>query len=202
LHKLIYIKGYTICRIFIQILREIIFSINVVLNCKESDFDLWHCRLGHPSEKICKTFSYVHSDLKIDVYDIYHFAKQHKLPFPQSNTKSLDPFNLIHVDIWRPISIPSVHGHRYFLIVIDDYTRHTWISFIINKSETRTLLYNFVMYVKNQLDHNIKTIRSDNGKELFSMNCMINLVFYIKDLVLKPLNKILSWRGNINTFLT
>jgi len=34
-----------------------------------------------------------------------------------------------------------------------------------NKSETRTLLYNFVMYVKNQFHHNIKTIRSDNGKE-------------------------------------
>jgi len=72
-----------------------------------------------------KLFPYVHSNIKIDVCDICHFANQHKLPFPQSNTKSLDPFNLIHVDIWGRISIPSVHGHRYFLTVVDDYTRHT-----------------------------------------------------------------------------
>jgi len=79
------------------------FSVNVVLNYKESDVDIWYCRLGHPNERtiehICKTFRYVYSDLKIDVCDICHLAKQHKLPFSQSNTKSLNLFDLIHVDI-------------------------------------------------------------------------------------------------------
>jgi len=48
-----------------------------------------------------------------------------------------------------------------------------------NKSETRDLLQHFVTHVKNQFDKNIKTIRTDNGKELwwsdfYDKNCIIH----------------------------
>jgi len=130
----------------------------------------------------------VHYDLNIDVCDICHFAKEHKLPFPHGNIKSLNPFNLIQEDIWGPISIPFVHKHRYFLTVVDDYTRYSWISFMKIKSKTRTVLYNFVMYIKNQFDHNITIIRSGNDKEFIFNELYVNLIFYIKDLVLKSLD--------------
>jgi len=144
------------------------FCVNAMLNCKQSNIDVWHYRLGNPGVKtlefICKQFPYIHPVSK-EICDICHFAKQHKLSFQQSTTVSTNVFDLIHVDIWGPIAIPSVHGHRYFLTIVDDKTRHTWIFLMKNKIETRPLLLNFVIYDKNQFNHSIKVIRSDNGKE-------------------------------------
>jgi len=87
------------------------------------------------------------------------------LPFPHSNTASDNCFDLIHVDIWGPISIPSIHRHKYFLTVIDYLSRHTWVFLMHFKGETRNLLLNFFIYIKNQFKKDIKTNRSDNGPE-------------------------------------
>ena len=74
-------------------------------------------------------------------------------------------FELIHLDIWGPFSVASVHGHRYFLTVIDDFSRHTWVFLMKNKSETRFILDNFVIYIWNQFNRCIKIMRTDNGSE-------------------------------------
>jgi len=101
---------------------------NVVLNYSKVDIDTWHYRLGHPArsitDQICKTFPYIQSK-DSNVCDVYHFSKQHKLPFNKSDIISDNCFDVIHLDIWGPIAIPSVHGHRYFLTVVDDHSRHT-----------------------------------------------------------------------------
>jgi hypothetical protein len=133
-----------------------------------NDFDLWHHRLGHPSHNVVQhlitQFPFVQS-LSNKICDCCHFAKQHKLPFPRSYTKSIAAFDLIHMDIWGPLAIPSVHGHHYFLTVVDDFTRHTWLFLMKNKHETRTLVKNFVRLVHTQFSCKIKMIRSDNGSE-------------------------------------
>jgi len=52
---------------FISYLNESSYFVNIVLNCKESNVDIWHCKLGHPVHKIfehvCKNFPYIHSTL-------------------------------------------------------------------------------------------------------------------------------------------
>lgn len=40
--------------------------------------------------------------------------------FPLSSSVNLHAFDLVHVDIWGPLSIPSFHGHKYFLTIVDD----------------------------------------------------------------------------------
>jgi len=145
------------------------FVLNIVLNCNEQhNIDLCHYRSGHPDSKtieyICRIFPYVHFISKISC-DTCHFVTQHKLPFQQSNTCSLNVFNLTHVDIWGHIRISSIHGHKYFLTIVDDHTRHTWIYLMKSKIDTRNLLCNFFMYAKKQFNLHIKIIRYDNGKE-------------------------------------
>ncbi|XP_057993056.1 uncharacterized protein LOC131174038 [Hevea brasiliensis] len=54
-----------------------------------------------------------------------------KLPFAISTTQTNKIFELVHVDIWGPFSVTAVHGHRYFLTVVDDFSRHS----IFNKSK-------------------------------------------------------------------
>lgn len=56
-------------------------------------------------------FTALHALLHNHICDCYHIGKQHKLPFTRSSIKSTTIFELIHIDIWSPISILSVHGH-------------------------------------------------------------------------------------------
>jgi len=141
---------------------------SITLNCNNNNADLWHFRLGHPGNKvikqICTNFPYVQS-VNNSICDICHFAKLHKLPFPKSTTTSAAIFDLIHVDKWGPMSIMYVHGHKYFLSIVDDLSKHMWAYMMHSKGETRSLLRNFIIFAKNQYGKNIKIIRSDNGPE-------------------------------------
>jgi len=74
-------------------------------------------------------------------------------------------FDLIHVEIWGPYSIASIHGHKYFLTIVDDYSRYAWIFLLKQKSKVVKVLEHFVIFVQTQFETTIKIIRSDNGTE-------------------------------------
>jgi len=79
--------------------------------------------------------------------DICHFAKQKRLPFPRSASKSKKCFDLIHVDVWRSYLLSSIHGHKYFLTIVDDYLRYTWVFPLKQKSEVVKILKNFIVFI-------------------------------------------------------
>jgi hypothetical protein len=130
--------------------------------------DLWHLRLGHiPISKLNllnKIDSSVTSTGK-SICDICPLAKQKRLSFPLSMHTSTQVFQLIHIDIWGPFSVTSYSGHQFFLTIVDDYSRFTWLFLMKTKSETRGLLNNFLIYVHTQFNTRIQTIRTDNGQE-------------------------------------
>ena len=71
------------------------------------------------------------------------------------------------MDIWGPFSKSSIHGHRYFLTILDDFSRYTWVVLLKSKSEVKTHVQNFINLIENQFETKIKCIRSDNGPEFF-----------------------------------
>jgi len=134
---------------------------------------LCHFRLVHISNKcidvIKNKFPFVKYN-KCFVCDICHFEKQKRLSFPISTSKSKNCFDLIHVDIWGPSSIPLIHSHKYFLTIVDD----TWIFPLKQKFEVVKVLENFVVFVPTQFETAIKIIKSDNGTEFFMTNFFVN----------------------------
>ena len=110
--------------------------------------DVWHFRLGHVSDAHLRhlhtVFPYISIPRNNSVCDICHFSKQKRLPFPVSTSKSNKAFELIHCDIWGPIATPSIHGHKYFLTIVDDFTRFTWIFLLKLKSDAQTALKHFI----------------------------------------------------------
>jgi len=92
-------------------------------------------------------------------------SKQRKLPFSVSESHVVKCFDVIHTDIWGPSPTPSLHGHRYFLSIIDDHNRYCWVYLMKNKYDTRNHVINFVNLVENQFETKVKVIRSDNGHE-------------------------------------
>ena len=77
----------------------------------------------------------------------------------------LAPFDLIHCDLWGPFSTLTIDGYKYFLTIVDDFSRCTWIYLMKTKSETQVLLPQFYAFVKTQFNRKIKCIRTDNGIE-------------------------------------
>ncbi|XP_071699281.1 uncharacterized protein [Rutidosis leptorrhynchoides] len=78
-------------------------------------------------------------------------ARMHRLSFPFSTIKSSSIFELIHVDLWGPYSRPTHNGFKYFLTIVDDFSRTTWTHLLATKSAAFSTLIAFVAYIENQL---------------------------------------------------
>ncbi|KAK8921731.1 hypothetical protein KSP39_PZI020888 [Platanthera zijinensis] len=133
---------------------------------------IWHNRFGHLSHSTFKTLSEQFpciSSSYISPCDVCHYARQKRLPYISSTSSSNKIFDLLHVDIWGSYSTSSVHDHKYFLTMVDDFSRFTWLILMKSKGEARQHLKNFIHFIDTQFSTKLKTIRTDNGLE-FSMN--------------------------------
>ena len=143
-------------------------SAPLALSSIHKHLDIWHCRLGHVSSSRFHSLKQIDSAITLDhtnVCDICPLAKQRRLPFSVSQSNSNKSFDLIHCDIWGPFGTTSYSGFRYFLTIVDDFTRCTWVYMIKAKSEVPSLIKNFCKMVANQFSSSVKAIRSDNGPE-------------------------------------
>lgn len=134
---------------------------------KDQESLLWHRRTGHPSDKILQLLDSKWI-LNSNKCDACHFSKEHRLPFSNSLTTSLNPFEIVHSDIWGPASLVSHDGFRYFVTFIDDFSRTTWVYLMKAKSDMPSAFENFCSFVTTQFDSKIKTLRTDNGAEYTS----------------------------------
>ncbi|GKC50055.1 putative RNA-directed DNA polymerase [Tanacetum coccineum] len=101
---------------------------------------VWHSILGHPYEHVLKVLK---NDInleetKIDFCEICQMAKQTREHFPLSDHKSLVLGELVHLDLWGPYKATSNEGFRFFLTVVDDYTRAFGKSVKIFRSDNGT----------------------------------------------------------------
>jgi len=99
------------------------------------------------------------------VCDLCHYVKHKHLPFIHSISHASDNFELLHFDIWGPLSTLSVHGHRYFLTILDDHSRFLWIILLKSKAEVSNHVKNFVTLIQNQFHITPKYTRAYNGPE-------------------------------------
>nr|CDH30699.1 putative Ty1-copia-like retrotransposon [Cercis chinensis] len=116
---------------------------------------LWHNRLGHPSlaivNKVLNHYNLPVFSLQNKLLcDSCQLAKSHKLPFVRNYSKAMKPFDLVHADLWGSPSCLSVNGACYFLLLIDDYSRFSWLYLLQSKDETLTLFRQFQAMVERQ----------------------------------------------------
>ena len=91
-------------------------------------------------------------------------AKQSRLSFPLSRNKATSCFELTHCDIWGAYKVESLNGAQYFLTIVDDASRGTWVYLMRDKGEASKLIMNFCVMVKHQFSKSVKVIRNDNEK--------------------------------------
>ena len=94
-------------------------------------------------------------------------SKATRLPLGESVSRASKIFELVHSDIWGPIS-ESFDGYKYFVTFVDDYSRATWLYLLKSKSQLMDMFKDFHNLVKNHFSSNIQTLRSDNGSKYMS----------------------------------
>ncbi|XP_052625052.1 uncharacterized protein LOC128132492 [Lactuca sativa] len=123
---------------------------------------IWHNKLGHPSDQ---ALSSLKNKLKfgnevLPPCDICHKAKQTRESFPVSQFVTSKLGELVHLDVWGFYRVTTTKGFSYFLTILDDYTKETWV---------------YLLKSKDELGVKIKIVRSDNGIE-FLNHIMIQLM--------------------------
>ncbi|GJV19525.1 retrovirus-related pol polyprotein from transposon TNT 1-94 [Tanacetum coccineum] len=141
--------------------------------------NLWHRRLSHLN------FGTINDLTKHDLVDglsKFKYGKDHLCSACErgKSKKASHPpkvvpgthskLELLHMDLCRPMRVASINGKQYILVIVDDYSRFTWVYFLGTKDETPEIIKNFIARV--QLNYNTKVcrIRTDNGIEFKNEN--------------------------------
>lgn len=124
----------------------------------------WHSKLGHPSlPKLQVMLPSLKSLSRLDC-ESCQLSKQPRASFPISVfSGSSKPFDLVHSDVWGPVSVTNYFKFKYYLLFIDDFTRMTWLYLIHDRSEVLTCFEQFLHEIQMQFSTIIKTFRSDNS---------------------------------------
>ena len=72
------------------------------------------------------------------------------------------------------MNVTSIDGERYALVIVDDFSKYTWVYFLSFKDETPLTVIDHIRQVELDKGVPVKAIRSDNGTE-FKNQTLINL---------------------------
>ncbi|CAI7835044.1 unnamed protein product [Closterium sp. NIES-53] len=147
---------------------------------------LWHHRLGHSSLPRLRG---MHSRLLVSglprslppllpspappclpCVEGRQRAAPHSSLFPLTTA----PLQTLHMDVWGPARVSGQSRERYFLLVVDDYTRYTTVFPLRSKGEVSAVLIPWIRTVRLQLrerfgqDLPVLRLHSDRGGEFSS----------------------------------
>ncbi|KAJ9565844.1 LOW QUALITY PROTEIN: hypothetical protein OSB04_001810 [Centaurea solstitialis] len=144
-------------------------SLNCLLsNTSLSESSLWHRRMCHMNFKNMNKLVKVW----LEVYLLKNFScddhcvsclkrKQHKSTHKSKEVNTISsPLRLLHMDLFGPTNVMSIGKKSYCLVIVDDYSRFTWVFFLRTKDETSGLIKPFVNRVENKT--NLKVKKSSN----------------------------------------
>nr|GFB58326.1 putative ribonuclease H-like domain-containing protein [Tanacetum cinerariifolium] len=76
--------------------------------------------------------------------------------------------HLLHMDLCGPMRVASINGKRYVLVIVDDFSKHTWTHFLRSKDETPKVLIDFLRLVQRGLQAQVRVVRTDKGTEFLN----------------------------------
>ena len=144
------------------------------LSALEENSLLWHRRFGHASfslldklrsKELVRGLPSI-KFLTDKVCDACAKGKHVRSSFKSKKLVSTTkPLELIHMDLCGPMRIQSRSGKKYVLVIVDDYSRFTWVIFLTSKDETFDEFVTFSKKIQKTTGHQLIHIRSDHGTE-------------------------------------
>ena len=186
--------------------------LSFVCNVVGSGNKMWHRHLGHLNSDVLRTLfnsgllgnkACSSIDLSFDCTS-YKLGKIKVLSFPHHASHASQCFELIHSDVWGIAPVVSHAHYKYFVTLIDDFSRFTWVYFLRAKGE----FFQFFSAFLHSLRLNSLPASRSRALILAVNTCLMSLRFFFKEngsslsiLVLRHQNKTVLLRGKIATFL-
>jgi transposase InsO family protein len=134
---------------------------------------LWHARFGHQSFEALQKLS--KRDMVRGMPTISHVeqmceaclvGKHRRAPFPSvAKFRATEPLELVHADLCGPISPTTEGGNRYFLLLVDDFSRLMWLYLLKTKDEASTAIRRFKAQAELESRRPLRVLRTDRGGE-------------------------------------
>nr|GFA70213.1 retrovirus-related Pol polyprotein from transposon TNT 1-94 [Tanacetum cinerariifolium] len=84
---------------------------------------------------------------------------------PKAENTNLEVLNTLHMDLCGPMRVQTINGKKYILVIVDDYSRFTWVKFLRSKDETSKVVIKFITQIQVGLNKTVQYVRTDNGTE-------------------------------------
>ena len=135
---------------------------------------LWHAQFGHLSfdaldwlEKMVRGLPHIkHIG---ELCDSCLARKQRRLSFPKmTKYHAADALELVHGDLYGPITPATNGGRQYFLLLVDDCSRYMWLQLLMSKDEAE-VIKKFKVRAEAESGKKLRVLRTDRGGEFTSM---------------------------------
>ncbi|CAB0012102.1 unnamed protein product [Nesidiocoris tenuis] len=166
-------KDFTISCEYVNGLYLMEFSEFEVEHCNSAssllDANVWHYRMGHLNKEGLRQLNL---PSQIDVCPACIEGKSTRLPFHRQEKRTRTIGELIHSDLCGIITPPTYEGHRYFQVILDDFSHFVVVRLLKAKSEAEENIMDYIAEVERQHGVRVKRLRVDNGGE-FSSNAFL-----------------------------
>nr|GEV11848.1 retrovirus-related Pol polyprotein from transposon TNT 1-94 [Tanacetum cinerariifolium] len=157
-------------------LNEVASNSSTCLLAKASSLQswLWHQRLSHLNfatinNLVKKNLVQGLPKMKFEKDHLCTACKQGKIHRKHHKCKTASasnkPLYLLHMDLCGPMRVESINEKRYMLVVVDDYSRYTWVFFLYSKDEATDVIISFMKKTQVNLQLQVQRVRTDNGTE-------------------------------------
>ncbi|CAI5988710.1 unnamed protein product [Closterium sp. NIES-64] len=149
-------------------------GVKVSARSGETDWATAHRRLGHVAMPLLKQLEKdgAVKGLKLngqppdDNCEICLLSKFTRFPFHSVAGRSKKPLELVHMDLVGPLPVQGHKGERYFLTIVDDWSRLIWAYPLKKKDHAAsTIRDDWLPFVEKQAECVVKRIRTDRGGE-------------------------------------
>ncbi|GJR46284.1 retrovirus-related pol polyprotein from transposon TNT 1-94 [Tanacetum coccineum] len=87
---------------------------------------------------------------------------------PKSEDTNQEKLYLLHMDLCGPMRVASINRKKYILVIMDDYSRFTWVKFLASKDEAPDFIIKFMKMIQVRLNATVRNIHTDNGTEFLT----------------------------------
>ncbi|GJT71666.1 retrovirus-related pol polyprotein from transposon TNT 1-94 [Tanacetum coccineum] len=82
---------------------------------------------------------------------------------PKSEDTNQEKLYLLHMDFCGPMHVARFNGERYILVIVDDYSRFTWVRFLRLKDKAPEAIIKCIKNIQVRLNATVRNVRTDNG---------------------------------------
>ncbi|GJS66745.1 retrovirus-related pol polyprotein from transposon TNT 1-94 [Tanacetum coccineum] len=77
----------------------------------------------------------------------------------------MEVLHTLHRDLCGPMRVQSINGKKYILVIVDDYSRFTWVKFLRSKDETPEFVVKLLKQLQVGLNKTVRNVHTNNGIE-------------------------------------